>query len=68
MKLTKYEKTKIIAARALAISQGAKPQVELSKEELLAVNYSPIKIAQLEFEKGVIPIDIERTLPPKKDY
>ncbi|MBT3408952.1 DNA-directed RNA polymerase subunit K [Candidatus Woesearchaeota archaeon] len=67
-KLTKYEKTKIISARALAISEGAVPKVELTEEDLKRINYSPVKIALLEFEKDVIPIIIEKTWPERKSY
>ena len=53
-KYTKYEKTRIISARALQISQGAPAMVTAPKE------MSPIEIAKLEWEKGFIPIDIKR--------
>ncbi len=51
---TRYEKTRIISARALQISQGAQAMVKVPKET------SPIEIAKLEWEKGLIPIDIKR--------
>ena len=54
MKYNKYEKTRIIAARALQLFYGAPPLVEVSDIE------SPIKIAELEFEKGVIPLVVIR--------
>ncbi len=53
-KYTRYEKTRIISARALQISQGAQAMVSAGKE------MTPIEIARLEWEKGVIPIDIKR--------
>ncbi len=51
---TKYEKTRIIATRALQIAQGALILVEVPRGFT-----DPIKIAGLEWEKGVIPVDIK---------
>ena len=45
---TRYEKTRIISARALQISQGAQAMVTATK------GMSPIDIAKLEWEKRVI--------------
>lgn len=53
-KYTRYEKTRIISARALQISQGAQAMIPTPKET------TPIEIARLEWEKGIIPIDIKR--------
>ncbi|MBS3167767.1 DNA-directed RNA polymerase subunit K [Candidatus Woesearchaeota archaeon] len=62
-KLTKYEKARILGARALQISQGAPLLVKLSEKDLERINYSPIEIAKIELEKGVIPMDIKREMP-----
>ena len=51
---TRYEKTRIISARALQIAQGSPVLVKVSKGD------SPIEIAKNEWEKGLIPIDIKR--------
>lgn len=51
---TKYEKTRIIATRALQIAQGAPVLVDVPKGIM-----DPVKIAELEWEKSVIPIDIK---------
>ncbi|MHC1567047.1 MAG: DNA-directed RNA polymerase subunit K [Candidatus Syntropharchaeia archaeon] len=50
---TKYEKARIIGARALQISMGAPVLVETDLTD-------PIEIALLEFERGVIPITVKR--------
>lgn len=60
---TKYEKARVIGARALQIAMGAPVLLKLSKAELEKINYSPITIAKLEFEKGVMPIMVKRPLP-----
>lgn len=60
IKHTKYELARLIGARALQLSMGAPIKVKLSDDELRKLNYNPIKIAQLEFEKGVLPIKVVR--------
>ena len=54
--MSKYEKARIIGARALQISMGAPFAVDLSPEELEKLNYNPVEIAKLEFEKDAIPL------------
>ena len=56
--LTRFEKTRIISARALQISMGAPVLV---KSDL----HDPKGIARLEFEKGVLPITVKREMPKK---
>jgi len=65
MRLTKYEKARIIGARALQIASGAPLLLKLKKEEFEKINYSSVEIAKMEFEKGIIPITIKRPLPPR---
>ncbi|MBS7623474.1 DNA-directed RNA polymerase subunit K [Candidatus Bathyarchaeota archaeon] len=57
-KLTRFEKARIVGARALQISMGAPVLLDLDK----AVR-SPIAIALSELEAGVLPISIRRSLP-----
>lgn len=52
---TRYEKTRIIAARALQIAHGSPVLVKIPKTLV-----DPIAIAKLEWEAGVIPIDIKK--------
>ena len=54
-KLTRYEKARIIGARALQISMGA-PSAVQTHENLL----HPIDIALNEFEQGIIPVKVKR--------
>jgi len=51
---TRYERTRIISARALQIAQGSPVLVKSPKDS------SPIEVAGLEWEKGMIPIDIKK--------
>ncbi|MEM2888715.1 MAG: DNA-directed RNA polymerase subunit K [Candidatus Jordarchaeaceae archaeon] len=57
-KLTRFEKARIIGARALQIAMGAPILVQPTKEKS-----SPIDIAIEELNRGVLPITIRRTLP-----
>jgi len=52
---TRYEKTRIISARALQIAQGAPPLIDVPKKTI-----EPLEIAKLEWEKGLIPIDVKK--------
>jgi DNA-directed RNA polymerase subunit K/omega len=60
---TSYEKARLIGARALQISMGAPFTVKLSDEDLKRIHYNPIEVAKIEYEQGVIPIDVRRKLP-----
>ncbi len=55
--LTRYEKARIIAGRALQLSLGAFPLVGVRPDD------TPIEIAKREFETGVLPIIIRRKRP-----
>ncbi len=55
---SRYEKTRIISARTLQISQGSPVLVKVPKGMT-----KPIEIAKLEWEAGVIPIDIKPKSP-----
>jgi len=57
-KLTRFERARIVGARALQIAMGAPILVEV-KENMR----SPIDIALEELKRGVLPITIRRTLP-----
>ena len=64
---TKYEKARMIGSRALQISQGAPLFLKLTKKELEEIKYDPIEIAIKEYDAGVIPITVKRTLPENVD-
>ncbi|HZD12325.1 MAG TPA: DNA-directed RNA polymerase subunit K [Candidatus Binatus sp.] len=57
-KLTRFEKARVVGARALQISMGAPVLLELPEGTL-----SPIDIALVELKEGVLPISIRRALP-----
>jgi DNA-directed RNA polymerase subunit K/omega len=55
MELTRFEKARLIGARALQLASGAPPVLELAEKQP-----NPVKIAYMEFEKGVIPLVVVR--------
>jgi DNA-directed RNA polymerase I, II, and III subunit RPABC2 len=57
-KLTRFERARIVGARALQIAMGAPTLVE-PKTQLS----SPIDVALEELKNGILPITIRRTLP-----
>ena len=65
MKLTKYEKARLIGARALQLAMGAPLLLKFKKGELEEIRFNPIQIAKQEFEQGILPITIKRPMPKK---
>ncbi|HEX16930.1 MAG: DNA-directed RNA polymerase subunit K [Thermoplasmata archaeon] len=65
MHYTRFEKARIIGARALQISMGAPILIKVPKGVV-----DPVQIAMLEFEEGVIPITVIRKtdIRPKIDW
>jgi DNA-directed RNA polymerase subunit K/omega len=63
--LSKYEKARLIGARALQISMGAPILIKLKKADFESLNYNPINIAKKELAKGVLPMRIKRGLTKK---
>ena len=63
MNLTKYEKARIIGARALQLASGAPFILKLNEEDLRKINFNPIEIAKMELKEGILPITIKRPMP-----
>ena len=55
MKYTRFEKARIVGARALQISMGAPSLMKIPNDVI-----SPIDIAMLEFKEDAIPITVRR--------
>lgn len=56
--LTRFERTRIISARALQVSMGAPVLIKTK-------HHDPKSIAREEFEAGLLPITVKRELPKK---
>ena len=63
---TKYEKARLIGARALQIAMGAPILLKLKKADFEKLHYNPVNIAKKEFQEDVLPISVKHTLPQKK--
>lgn len=54
--MTRFERARVLGARALQISMGAPPLIETSGK-------TPLEIAECELKEGVLPLTIRRRLP-----
>ena len=57
-KLTRFERARVVGARALQIALGAPVLIDVDPGSM-----SPIDIATQELEAAALPISIRRTLP-----
>jgi len=64
---SKYEKARILGARALQISMDAPILIKLGGDELHELNFDSLKIAETELDSGVLPISVNRPMPKKKE-
>jgi len=64
---SRYEISRILGARALQIAMNAPLLVKIHKDELERIHYDPLKIAEIEFNSGILPISVKRPLPAKKE-
>ena len=64
---TKYEKARILGARALQLAMNAPLLLKISEEDLQKINYDVLKIAEIELDSGVLPISIKKPIPEKKE-
>lgn len=55
LKYTRFEKARIVGARALQISMGAPTLIKIPKDVV-----NPIDIAMIEFKEDAIPITVRR--------
>ena len=57
-KLTRFERARVLGARALQISMGAPVLLDVPVSMK-----SPIELAELELSEGALPMSIRRSLP-----
>ena len=65
--LTKYEKARILGARALQISMNAPLLIKIEPKDLEKINYDSLKIAEVELNSEVLPISINKPFPERKE-
>lgn len=66
-KYTRYEIARILGARSLQLAMDAPVLLKLTKEEMDELNYDVLKIAEKEFESGVLPITVKRPFPKRSE-
>ena len=59
-KLTRFEKARVLGARAIQLSMGAKPMKHKEIDKFLKSSKSldPIDIATKELELGILPLNV----------
>jgi DNA-directed RNA polymerase subunit K len=66
-KFTKYERARILGARALQIAMNAPLLIKISEEDLEKINFDALKIAEIELNSDVLPISVKQPMPEKKE-
>jgi len=64
---TKYERARILGARALQIAMNAPLLLKIKKEDLEKISFDALKIAEIEFNSGVLPISVHKPMPKKRE-
>lgn len=64
---TRYEKARVLGARALQIAMNAPVLIKISNEDLEKIRYDAMKIAEIELESGILPISVNKPMPKKKE-
>ncbi len=63
---SKYERARILGARGLQIAMNAPLLVKIKQEDLEAMKFDALKIAETELESGVLPISVHKPFPERK--
>jgi len=63
---TKYERARILGARALQIAMNAPLLIKISEDDLEKIKFDALKIAEVELNSDILPISIHKPFPEKK--
>lgn len=63
---TRYEKARILGARALQIAMNAPLLIKINQDDLEKIKFDALKIAETELNSNVLPISIKKPFPQKK--
>ncbi len=63
---TRYERARILGARALQISMNAPLLIKIDSEDLEKIKFDALKIAEVELNSDVLPISIKKPFPERK--
>lgn len=64
---TKYERARILGARALQIAMNAPLLIKISQDDLEKIKFDALKIAEIELNSNILPISIKKPFPQKKE-
>ena len=64
---TKYERARILGARALQIAMNAPLLIKITEEDLEKIKYDALKIAEIELNSNSLPISVKKPFPQKKE-
>ena len=64
---TKYERARILGARALQIAMNAPLLIKIKQEDLEEIKFDALKIAEVELNSEILPISIKQPFPEKKE-
>ncbi len=64
---TKYERARILGARAFQIAMNAPLLIKISQEDLEKIKFDSLKIAEVELNSNILPISIKKPFPEKKE-
>jgi DNA-directed RNA polymerase subunit K/omega len=56
--LTRYERARVVGARALQVSQGAPVLIEIESDD-----FRPIEVSKIELKARVLPVGMARRIP-----
>ena len=64
---TKYERARILGARALQIAMNAPLLIKISEEDLEKIKFDALKISEIELDSNVLPISVKKPFPEKRE-
>jgi len=64
---SKYERARILGARAFQIAMNAPLLIKITQEDLEAIKFDALKIAEVELNSNILPISIKKPFPKKKE-
>jgi DNA-directed RNA polymerase subunit K len=64
---SKYERARILGARALQIAMNAPLLIKIETEDLEKIKFDALKISEVELNSGILPISVKRPFPKRKE-
>ena len=64
---SKYERARILGARAFQIAMNAPLLIKITQEDLEKIKFDALKIAEVELNSNILPISIKKPFPKKKE-